>query len=63
MGKWKVKQIKGEFFAESVKEYPSRDGMKPILFRDFNNEILPLGKDEVWATEWVNTRNEIENIL
>jgi hypothetical protein len=49
-----------QYFAQ--KEIHSIYGKQTILFRDFNNNIMSLGYDKLWAEEWINTKNFIDNL-
>jgi hypothetical protein len=60
MDKWYLVKNGDEFFAEKITKLPHHDKPTKLLFRDFNNHVMSLGKDEQWAKEWIQTKNEID---
>lgn len=57
--KWYLVKIDEEYFAEKIIKLPYYNKLRKILFRDFNYNVMSLGKDEKWAEEWIQTKNEI----
>jgi hypothetical protein len=60
--KWYLVKKGEEYFAEREIDLP-HTGRTKRLFRDFNGEIMSLGKDEQWAKDWIQTKNEIDGYL
>jgi len=61
--KWYLVKIEDEYYAEKEVTLPLSDIKQKILFRDFNRDIMSLGKDEKWAKEWIDDKNEIDGYL
>lgn len=60
MDKWYLVKNGDEFFAEKITKLIYHEKPQKVLFRDFNNNVMSLGKDEQWAKEWIQTKNEID---
>jgi len=61
--KWHLVKIEDEYYAEKEVTLPLSDIKRKILFRDINRDIMSLGKDEKWAKEWIDDKNEIDGYL
>ena len=61
--KWYLVKKGDEYFTEKEVTLPHSEIKKKILFRDFNNEIMSLGKDKEWAEQWIFDKNEIDGYL
>ena len=59
---WYLVEIGGEYYAEKKIETPT-GRKKKILFRDFNGDVLGLTNDKKFAQDWVDARNDIEDII
>ena len=60
---WRLVSKNGVYFAEKDITLPYTDIKRKVLFRDFNNEVLPLGTDKDYAEWWVKEKNEIDKLL
>ena len=61
--KWYLIKKGDEYFAEKVVIEPYSEIKRKVLFRDFNGDVMPLGKDKEWAERWVYDKNEIDGYL
>jgi len=60
---WYLVNIKGEYFAETKYKSHITEKVGKKLFRDYNGDVMSLGSETKFAQSWVNTRNEIEEII
>jgi hypothetical protein len=58
--KWYLVKNGDEFFAEKITKLPRHDKPSKVLFRDFNNNVMSLGKDVEWASDWIKRKNDID---
>lgn len=56
---WYLVEKNGEYFVEHEVEL-KHTGWTKLLFRDFNNNIMSLGKNKQWAEDWIKTKNEVD---
>ena len=61
--KWYLIKKGDEYFAEKEVILPHSEIKKKVLYRDFNRDIMSLGKDKEWAEQWVYDKNEIDGYL
>ena len=60
MDRWYIIKIGDEFFAEKITNLKYHEKPQKVLFRDFNNNVMSFGKDEKWARDLIQSKNEID---